>query len=235
MERSFVSCNFAFRRILTSYIPKMNTDILKRYFPSLTDVQISRFAALEGLYTDWNAKINVISRKDIDNLFERHILHSLAIAAFLGSVAPNTSFVDVGTGGGFPGIPLAIFYPEAKFHLVDRIAKKLNVAREVSAAIGLSNITIQHGDMGECHTRFDYVVSRAVMRLDSLVKIVRRNIDPTCRNTYANGLICLKGGNIADESKGISFPVIEYPVNEYLDGDFFDTKKVVYVPMAHKK
>lgn len=213
----------------------MNTEILKRHFPTLTDGQLTQFAALEGLYADWNARINVVSRKDIDNLFERHILHSLAIAAFLGTVVQGTSFVDVGTGGGFPGVPLAIFYPEAHFHLVDRIAKKLNVAREVSTSIGLSNITIQHGDMGECHARFDYAVSRAVMRLDALVKIVRRNIDPTCRNTYANGLICLKGGDLAEESKGISFPVIEYPVNEYLDGVFFDSKKIVYVPMAHKK
>lgn len=213
----------------------MDTDTLKRRFPSLTDSQLGQFEVLEGLYADWNAKINVISRKDIDNIFERHILHSLAIAAFLGSVAPGTRFVDVGTGGGFPGVPLAIIYPEAHFHLVDRIAKKLNVAREVSTSIGLSNITIQHGDMGECHDRFDYAVSRAVMPLDRLVKTVKRNISPKCLNTYANGLICLKGGDLSDESNGIAYPVIEYPVNEYLDGDFFETKKIVYVPMALEK
>lgn len=213
----------------------MTADIIKHYFPGLSDDQMAKFEALTDLYTDWNAKINVISRKDIDNLVERHILHSLAIAAFLGPVTPDTSFVDVGTGGGFPGVPLAIMYPEARFHLVDRIAKKLKVAREVAGAIGLSNITIQHGDMGECHDRFDYAVSRAVMRLDDLVKIVRRNISPTCSNTYANGLICLKGGDIDDESRGITCPVIEYPVNEFFEGEFFETKKIIYVPMATKK
>lgn len=196
---------------------------------------MAQFDALGALYADWNAKINVISRKDIDNLFERHVLHSLAVAAFLGPLADGTTIVDVGTGGGFPGVPLAIMYPNVRFHLVDRIAKKLRVAHEIASAINLCNITIQHGDMGECHERFDYAVSRAVMRLDELVRIVRRNIAPVCRNTYANGLVCLKGGDLDDESRDIRFPVIEYPVNEYFDGEFFATKKIVYVPMVSPK
>lgn len=213
----------------------MTSDIIRHYFPEISDDQMAKFEALQGLYTEWNAKINVISRKDIENIVERHILHSLAIAAFLGSVTPKTSFVDVGTGGGFPGIPLAIMYPHACFHLVDRIAKKLKVAREIADTIGLSNITIQHGDMGECHDRFDYAVSRAVMPLNDLVKIVRHNIAPNGSNTYTNGLICLKGGDLTDESRGIIFPVIEYPISEFFDGEFFDTKKVIYVPMTSKK
>lgn len=192
---------------------------------------MSQFEKLYGLYNDWNSKINVISRKDIDNIYLHHVLHSLAIAAFLTEVAPGTKFVDVGTGGGFPGIPLAIFYPGATFHLVDRIAKKLKVAENVSEAVGLTNVTYQHGDMGECHGKYDYAVSRAVMRLDSLIKIVRRNISPKCLNKHPNGLICLKGGDISEEAK-VSYPVIEYPVTEYFNEPYFDDKKVVYVPMA---
>ena len=209
----------------------MQTDIITKYFPDLSDTQKQQFEKLGDLYKDWNGKINVISRKDIDNIYERHILHSLSIAAFLGNIKDNTTFVDVGTGGGFPAVPLAIMYPAAKFHLVDRIAKKLKVAEEISREIGLQNITLQHGDMGECHERFDFALSRAAMRLDTLVRIVRRNIAPASRNKYRNGLICLKGGDITEEAKDVSFPVIEYPVNEFFNEDFFDTKKIIYVPM----
>lgn len=212
----------------------MNTTDIFHYFPGLNDRQREQINALGALYADWNSKINVISRKDIDNLYEHHVLHSLAIAAFLGPLQPGTRILDVGTGGGFPGIPLAIFYPDVKFMLVDRIAKKLRVADEVAKAIGITNIVTRHGDVGECHDRYDYVVSRAVMRLDMLVKLVRRNVSPDCRNTYANGLVCLKGGDLADESTGIGFPVIEYPINEFFNEDFFSTKKVIYVPMATK-
>lgn len=212
----------------------MEDNRLKIYFPNITPAQIEQFSALRDLYTEWNAKINVISRKDIDNLFERHILHSLAIAAFFGDVEPDTHFVDVGTGGGFPAVPLAIFYPHAKFHLVDRIAKKLKVAEAVANAVGLENITLQHGDMGECHHKYDYAVSRAVMRLDELVRLVRRNIDNRNRNRHPNGLICLKGGDLTQETQNINYPVIEFPIKEYFKEDFFDTKKVVYVPMTSK-
>ncbi len=213
----------------------MNKDIITHYFPNLSERQIDQFNALGELYSDWNSKINVISRKDIDNLYERHVLHSLAIARFLDCVEPGTKFVDVGTGGGFPAIPLAIMYPDCTFHLVDRIAKKLRVAEEVGKAIGLQNITIQHGDMGECHDRYDYAVSRAVMRLDALVRLVRHNISPECRNQHPNGLICLKGGDLAEESQGVNYPIVEIPINEYFNEDFFDTKSVIYVPMATKK
>lgn len=210
----------------------MLSKIIYQYFPQLTDRQKDQIDALGDLYTEWNARINVVSRRDIDNLYVRHVLHSLAIARFLQPVA-GTKFVDVGTGGGFPGIPLAILWPDCSLHLVDRIAKKIRVASEVASAIGLENVTFQHGDMGECHQRFDFAVSRAVMQLDSLVKIVKRNISPICRNSYANGLICLKGGDLAEEKARVSYPVITYPVSEFLPGeDFFLTKELVYVPMA---
>ena len=212
----------------------MKTDIILNYFPNLTSQQREQFESMGELYYEWNEKINVISRKDINNLYERHILHSLAIAAFLGDVVNETTFVDVGTGGGFPGIPLAILYPNAKFHLVDRIAKKLRVANEVSNALGLKNITLQHGDMSECRLKFDYAVSRAVMSLDGLVKLVRRNISNDCRNAHPNGLICLKGGDLTLEAKNVNYPVIEYPINEFFKEEFFDTKQVVYVPMVSK-
>lgn len=210
----------------------MDTEIITKNFAQLTDKQRTQFNTLGALYANWNDKINVISRKDIDNIYERHILHSLAIASFLGDVADGTRFVDVGTGGGFPAIPLAIFYPNATFHLVDRIAKKLRVAADVAQNIGLTNVTFYHGDMGECHDRYDYAVSRAVMPLDKLVYTVRNNISAESRNNHPNGLICLKGGDITPESSGIPYPVIEYPVTEFFTGDFFDTKKVIYVPFT---
>lgn len=205
---------------------------LLQYFPSLSEKQLGQFEALEGLYAEWNEKINVISRKDIENINERHILHSLAIASFLGELKDDTSIVDVGTGGGFPAIPLAIFYPNVKFHLVDRIAKKLKVAEEIGKAVGLENITIQHGDFSECHSMFDYAVSRAVMQLKPLIKTVCRNINPHNANNHPNGLICLKGGDLAEEIRGINRPVVEIPVSEYFKGEFFDTKKIIYVPIS---
>ena len=216
------------------FIMAMDSSVISHYFTDLTNLQQTQFSALGELYSDWNSKINVVSRKDIDNLYVRHVLHSLAIGAFLGPVVSGTRILDVGTGGGFPAIPLAILYPEAEFLLVDRIGKKLKVADEVAGAIGLTNTRSRHGDVSEVHEKFDYAVSRAVMRLDSLVKLVRRNIDADCRNNHANGLICLKGGDLEEESKSVSYPVIEFPVNEFFSEDFFDTKKVVYVPMARK-
>ena len=210
----------------------MELQLIDKYFGGLTPQQHTQFEALDALYREWNEKINVISRRDIDNLYSRHVLHSLAIAAFLGEVREDTTFLDLGTGGGFPGIPLAIMYPDCKFHLIDRIGKKLKVVQAVADAIGLTNVTIQHGDIGECHEKFDYVVSRAVMRLDSLVKLTGKNISKTSLNTYANGLVCLKGGDISEESESVRFPVMEYDLNEFFNEDFFDTKKLVYVPMS---
>ena len=161
------------------------------------------------------------------------MLHSLAIAAFLGPVAPGTTFMDMGSGGGFPGIPLAIMYPECSFHLVDRIAKKLRVAQAVADAIGLRNVTVQHGDIGECHDRYNYVVSRAVMPLDGLARLVRKNVarQSMPANRYANGLIALKGGDLEEETGSITTPVLEYPIGEFFAEEFFTTKKVVYMPM----
>lgn len=209
------------------------SDIISRYFAALTPEQHEQYRALGSLYPEWNAKINVISRKDIDNLYERHVLHSLAIAAFLGPVAPGTTFMDMGSGGGFPGIPLAIMYPQCSFHLVDRIAKKLRVAQAVADAIGLRNVTVQHGDIGECHDRYNYVVSRAVMPLDGLVRLVRKNVarQSIAANRYANGLIALKGGDLEEETGSITTPVLEYPIGEFFAEEFFTTKKVVYMPM----
>ncbi|MDE6368616.1 MAG: 16S rRNA (guanine(527)-N(7))-methyltransferase RsmG [Muribaculaceae bacterium] len=205
-----------------------------KYFTSLTERQRQQFAMLSELYTDWNAKVNVISRKDIDNLYLKHVLHSLAIAAFMGELAEGTTMLDMGTGGGFPGIPLAIAYPQCRFHLIDRIGKKINVAREIASSVGLDNVTFQHGDIGECRERYDYVVSRAVMPLNGLVPLIVKNIkrqqNPV--NRYSSGLVCLKGGDLTEESKGVKYPVLEFPINEFFNEDFFDTKKIVYVPIS---
>lgn len=205
-----------------------------RYFPQLTDTQRAQFQAMGQLYPEWNEKINVVSRRDIDNLYVNHVLHALAIAAFMGDVAPGTRFMDLGTGGGFPAIPLAVMYPQATFHLIDRIAKKLRVAEDIALQLGLTNVTLQHGDSGECRERFDYVVSRAVMPLDRLVKIAARNVAPGRRdgNRYDNGIICLKGGDLEAESAAVTHPVVEYMVNEFFGEPFFATKKLVYVPVG---
>lgn len=214
----------------------MDIDIILKYFPDLSPHQLEQLHTMCGLYPEWNSKINVISRKDIDNLVTNHILHSMSIARFLGPLEPGTSMMDLGTGGGFPGIPLAVLYPECSFHLVDRIAKKLRVAADVAEKAGIHNVSFRHGDAGECHDRFDYVVSRAVMPLDRLVRIAVRNISSRTRaaNTYANGLICLKGGDIEHESADVRYPVIEYMLNEFFAEPFYDTKKLIYVPVCSK-
>lgn len=202
-------------------------EILK-YFPGLTDTQRERFAALGDLYSDWNSKINVISRKDIDNLYTHHVLHSLAIAKFMTPVE-GTRMLDMGTGGGFPGIPLAIMWPDCKFHLIDRIGKKLKVAEAVADSIGLENVTFQHGDIGECRDKFDFVVSRAVMTLDQLVPLVTKNIGHADRSKLPDGLICLKGGDLQAEIGNTRRPVLEIPVSDWFDEEYFSTKKLLYV------
>lgn len=204
--------------------------ILTKYFPQLTARQIEQYESLGNLYPEWNEKINVISRKDIGNLYCNHVLHSLAIARFLEELKDGTTLVDLGTGGGFPGIPLAIFYPQCRFHLIDRIGKKIKVAQSIAEAVGLENVTFQHGDMGECHEKFDYVVSRAVMPLPDLVKITRGNVARKGTNKYANGLVCLKGGDLADEIAETKMPVMDIPLSEYFTEPFFTTKSLVYVP-----
>ncbi len=173
-------------------------DIILKYFPHLSENQKEQFAALYDLYTDWNSKINVISRKDITNLYEHHVLHSLGIAKII-QFQPDSEVMDLGTGGGFPGIPLAILFPETQFHLVDSIGKKVRVATEVAKAIGLKNVTFRHCRAEEEVRQFDFVVSRAVMPLTDLLKIIRKNIKSQQHNALPNGLICLKGGELEKE------------------------------------
>lgn len=207
----------------------MNNSILK-YFPEITPTQIEQFSKMGKLYPEWNAKINVISRKDIDNLYMNHILHSLSIAKFFTPV-DGTTFLDMGTGGGFPGIPLATMFPNCQFHLIDRIGKKIKVAMSIAEEIGLKNVTFQHGDIGECRKKYDFVVSRAVMRLDELLPLIRKNISKENKNKYQNGLICLKGGVLDDEMATVNYPVIDFPITEFFNEPFFETKKIIYVPM----
>lgn len=196
-------------------------------FPRLTDRQREQFAAMMTLYPEWNAKINVISRKDIDNLAVNHILHSLAIAKFI-EFTPGSRVMDLGTGGGFPAIPLAVMFPEVHFHLVDRIGKKLRVAEDVASQLGLTNVSIQHGDAAECREQFDFVVSRAVMPQPDLLKIVKRHISRTQRNGIPNGLITLKGGELGQELAGLQNRSETIDISRYFPQPFFDTKKIVY-------
>jgi 16S rRNA (guanine527-N7)-methyltransferase len=205
-------------------------ELLLRYFPQLTETQQHQFSQLQALYADWNSKINVISRKDIDNLYERHVLHSLAIAKII-TFRPGTTVMDIGTGGGFPGVPLAILFPEVQFHLIDSIGKKIKVATEVSAAIGLKNITFRHCRGQEEKAQFDFVVSRAVMPLGDLVKIVRKNIASKQQNALPNGLICLKGGELEHEVLPFKNDVTLYNLSDYFAEEFFETKKGVYLPL----
>ncbi|MBQ4292577.1 MAG: 16S rRNA (guanine(527)-N(7))-methyltransferase RsmG [Muribaculaceae bacterium] len=199
-----------------------------KYFPSLTDTQRFQFETIIRLYPEWNSRINVISRKDIDNLVVNHILHSLAIAKFI-SFTDGSRLMDLGTGGGFPGIPLAILFPKCNFHLIDRIGKKIRVAQEIAGEIGLTNVTFQHGDVGECHQKFDFIVSRGVMPLPDMVKLVRKNISRDCRNGYPNGLICLKGGDLTAETNAVKIPLLIDDISTWMDEDYFKTKKIVYV------
>ena len=202
--------------------------LLLKYFPDLTEEQRKQFAALYELYIDWNSKINVISRKDIENLYEHHVLHSLGIARIIRFRA-GSSVMDLGTGGGFPGIPLAILFPDTKFHLVDSIGKKVRVATEVANAIGLKNVTFRHARAEEEKQTFDFVVSRAVMPLADLIKIIRKNISPKQQNALPNGLICLKGGELKHEAMPFKHKTSMHNLNEDFDEEFFQTKKVVYV------
>ena len=203
-------------------------EIILKYFPDLTEEQRRQFAALYDLYIDWNAKINVISRKDIENLYEHHVLHSLGIAKII-NFRPGTSIMDLGTGGGFPGIPLAILFPEVKFHLVDSIGKKVRVATEVANAIGLKNVTFRHARAEEEKQLFDFVVSRAVMPLGDLIKIIKKNIPPRQQNALPNGLICLKGGELEHEAMPFKNKTTLHSLSEDFEEEFFQTKKVVYV------
>lgn len=203
-------------------------EIIQKYFPDLTPKQKEQFEALYALYTDWNSKINVISRKDITNLYEHHVLHSLGIAKVI-HFKPGTQIMDLGTGGGFPGIPLAILFPETSFHLVDSIGKKVRVATEIANAIGLTNVTTRHCRAEEEKQLFDFVVSRAVMPLNDLLKIIRKNIKTEQKNALPNGLICLKGGELENEILPVKHKTFIHDLKDTFEESFFETKKVVYV------
>lgn len=203
-------------------------EIILKYFPNLSEVQKQQYQALYDLYADWNSKINVISRKDIVNLYEHHVLHSLGIAKII-NFRPGTSVMDLGTGGGFPGIPLAIMFPETKFHLVDSIGKKVKVATEIANAIGLKNVTTRHCRAEEEKQLFDFVVSRAVMPLTDLLKIIRKNIKTEQINPLPNGLICLKGGELEKDVMPVKHQTLIHDLNQNFEEEFFETKKVVYV------
>lgn len=201
-----------------------------RYFHQLTEQQQQQFAALDALYRDWNAKINVISRKDIDNLYPHHVLHSLGIAKVI-SFRPGTHVMDIGTGGGFPGIPLAILFPEVQFHLLDSIGKKIKVAQAVADALQLSNVRTSHKNVIEEKEKYDFVVSRAVMQMGDLVRLVRKNVHHDQRNSLPNGLICLKGGDIQQEMRPFKHCCDVWPLHTYFEEEFFETKKVAYVTL----
>ncbi|MBQ6203709.1 MAG: 16S rRNA (guanine(527)-N(7))-methyltransferase RsmG [Prevotella sp.] len=207
----------------------MSIDILLKYFPTLTDEQQRQYEALYDLYADWNAKINVISRKDIENLYEHHVLHSLAIAKALRFV-PGTRILDFGTGGGFPGIPLAIMFPECQFKLIDGTGKKIRVANEVAAAIGLKNCQAVHLRGEEEKERFDFVVSRAVMPLPDLMKIVRKNISGKQKNAMGNGIIVLKGGDVQGETHPFRKIAETYGISQWFQEEWFKEKHLIYVP-----
>lgn len=202
-------------------------EIIIKYFDGLTLEQQRQFKALGSLYEDWNAKINVISRKDTDNLYEHHVLHSLGIAKVI-NFKPGTMVMDLGSGGGFPGIPLAIFFPEVKFHLIDSIGKKIRVATEISQSIGLKNVSFAHERAEEEKAKFDYVVSRAVMPLGDLVKLAKKNIKKQQQNALPNGIICLKGGGLEQEISHLKSRSLTWDLSDFFDETYFETKKVVF-------
>lgn len=206
------------------------TDIISKYFPHLSQKQMSQFEALQGLYGEWNAKINVISRKDIDNLYLHHILHSLAIAKFI-DFKEDTNVLDFGTGGGFPGIPLSILFPNANFKLIDGTGKKIRVANEVAHAIGLENVLAQHLRGEEEKGTFDFIVSRAVMPLPDLMKIVRKNVANDQHNALENGVIVLKGGDLQEEVRPYRKIAMVEELSQWFDEEWFKTKNLIYVPV----
>ena len=205
-----------------------NISLITKYFPDLSEVQIEQFSALQGLYEEWNAQINVISRKDLENLYERHVLHSLAIAK-VNDFSAGSKVLDVGTGGGFAGVPLAILYPEVSFHLVDSIGKKIKVVNAVSEQIGLMNITAAHGRAEDVSGKFDFVVSRAVAKLPVFMTWVQGKFEKRFLNPKPNGVLFLKGGDLRQEIKEVNTTVDEYELSAHFEEEFFQTKKVLYI------
>ena len=207
-------------------------ELILKYFPNLTEDQISKFKKLESLYQDWNLKINVVSRKDIDELYLRHVLHSLGIAKVI-TFNDGSKILDVGTGGGFPGIPLAIMFPNCSFHLVDSIAKKLKVVDEVVEGLGLTNVKTTHSRVEDIHDTYDFIVSRAVAAMPAFVHWTKGKIAKRQNHELKNGIIYLKGGDLTEELQDYKTAVI-YNLNEFFEEDFFETKKVVYLPIKFR-
>lgn len=206
----------------------MGEEVILKYFEELTPKQIEQFGKLGELYPEWNSKINVISRKDIENLYVNHILHSLSIAKFI-SFANGSSILDFGTGGGFPAIPLAVMFPNVKFLLVDRIAKKLRVAEDIANKIGLTNVQIKHGDIKEVKGKFDFIVSRAVMDFNDMIPLIKGLVGKESKNAIDNGVICLKGGDLEKELIKFNDKIVVKDIKNYFEEDFFETKKIVYM------
>jgi 16S rRNA (guanine527-N7)-methyltransferase len=204
--------------------------IITRYFPNLTEIQLQQFVQLQGLYEHWNAQINVISRKDIDLLYERHVLHSLGIAKVI-PFKPKTTIMDVGCGGGFPGIPLAILFPESNFYLVDSIGKKIKVVNEIAAALGLENVEAEHKRAEEVPHKFEFIISRAVTEFPVFYRWVQNKFTKHQFNALPNGILYLKGGDLTEEFKEFKKRVVFYELKDYFSEEFFETKKVVYLPM----
>lgn len=205
-------------------------DLLRKYFPYLTPIQISRFGELEMLYHQWNEKINVISRKDIDELYVRHVLHSLSIAKII-RFQPGTTILDVGTGGGFPGIPLAILFPECQFTLIDSIGKKIRVVQEVAGHLKLLNVNATKSRVQEIKVEYDFIISRAVTAFPEFVAMVRKNISPHSKNSLPNGIIYLKGGNFESEITPFKASAEVFDLSGIFSEPFFETKKVIYLPV----
>ena len=208
----------------------MKAELIKKYFPSISPVQLEQFEQLPVLYAEWNEKINVVSRKDIDNLMLHHVLHSLAIAKFIG-FKDGTEILDVGTGGGFPGIPLAILFPNSQFTLIDSIGKKIKVVNGVAESLGLSNVVAIHGRAEDLEQDFEFIVSRAVTRLTPFYYWVHKKVSPNHFHTMRNGLICLKGGDLEEELAEFGKKHKLHELYEVFEEEFFETKKLVYVPM----
>lgn len=206
-------------------------EIITKYFPELSENQVGQFKKLQSLYEDWNQKINVISRKDIDNLYEHHVLHSLAIAKAIRFKA-GTTILDFGCGGGFPGIPLAIMFPECHFRMIDGTGKKIKVVNAVAEACGLKNVDAQHLRGEDEKGKYDFIISRAVMPLPDMMKIVRKNISNKHQNALPNGVFCLKGGDLTEELKPYANVVEEIPLDTFFDEDWFkEEKKLIYLPL----
>lgn len=210
----------------------MEASIIK-YFKNLSDRQIEQFSALEGLYREWNEKINVISRKDIDNLYVHHVLHSLAIAKII-TFTPGSKIFDVGTGGGFPGIPLAIMFPDCDFFLIDRTGKKIKVATDIAAQTGLGNVRLAQCDASEVKEQFDFAVSRAAMVMSDLVRLCRKNIARHQQNAIPNGVIALKGGELQHEIAPFKKIAVVYNLSDFFDEEYFITKRGVFVPVVNR-